>query len=312
MDISVQSGTIVYDVGFEKGYKLIRDAGFTAIDWNIDNALTGARLKEAAATNSLKDICIFERSLDEVLEYYAEELSCIRANGLKITQAHCPFPPYYTGREDVLDYCIGIYKRVIELCDAVDCKNLIVHGISLDPIDPANDDPARIKELNMKLYSSLIDTLKKTNVTVCLENLFKTKKNDFYQGICSDPHEAVEYIDTLNALAGKECFGLCLDTGHLHLLRGRFGVYAPILGKRIKALHIHDNDAIYDKHTAPYSGTIIWQEFIEAMRQIEYDHDLSFETFRQTSPQWTDPELVPTFLKLIYDIGLFFRKKITE
>ena len=37
MKISVQTGTVVYEYGFEKGYQLIRDAGFEAVDWNIDN-----------------------------------------------------------------------------------------------------------------------------------------------------------------------------------------------------------------------------------------------------------------------------------
>ena len=157
----------------------------------------------------------------------------------------------------------------------------------------------------MKLYSSLIDTLKNTNVIVCLENLFCSHGKDFYEGVCSDPHEAVEYLDTLNAMAGKECFGFCLDTGHLQLAHIRFHRYIPILGDRLVALHIHDNDAIHDSHSIPYFGTVLWDEFYTELKKIGYDHDLSFESVVRT-----DSELVPTFLKLTYDIGDFFRRKI--
>lgn len=45
MKISVQTGTVVYEYGFEKGYQLIRDAGFEAVDWNIDNLLDAQRIR---------------------------------------------------------------------------------------------------------------------------------------------------------------------------------------------------------------------------------------------------------------------------
>ncbi len=308
MNISVQTGDVVVDFGYEKGAKMIREAGFEAIDWNIDHALNVAKLKNAPV---LKDICIFEKSLDEVLAYFDYQIKAFRDNGLKITQAHAPFPAYFPGREDALDYCIGIYNRCIELCDTVGCKNLVVHGITMSPED-RSATPEYYRDLNLRLYRGLMDTLKHTNVTVCLENLFRDYGRDFVEGVCSDPHEAVEMIDLLNEESGKECFGLCLDTGHLNLLRKRFPNYVPLLGKRIKALHIHDNDATGDQHMMPYAGTIIWNDFIASMRQIGYDGDLNFETFNQTRTSRLDPELVPLFLHTICEIGIFFRKKILE
>ena len=127
MHISGQTGNIVVDFGYELGAKMIREAGFTAVDWNIDHALPQKKLKEAT---ELKNICVFEKPLDEVLAYYEYQIKAFRDNGLKITQAHAPFPPYLPGREDILDYCINVYIRAIELCDAAGCKNLIIHGIS--------------------------------------------------------------------------------------------------------------------------------------------------------------------------------------
>ena len=54
-------------------------------------------------------------------------------------------------------------------------------------------------------------------------------------------------IDRYNSIAGKECFGLCLDMGHLNLLNLDMSWYIPILGKRITALHVHDNDGMVDR-----------------------------------------------------------------
>lgn len=306
MKLCVQSGTVVYDYGFEKGYALFREAGFEAIDWNIDVAWNGKAIREGNISSG----CIFDRPIDEVIAHFADEVAIMRKNGLVISQAHAPFPAYMPGKMEVLDYAIEVYKKCIALCGHYGCKNLVIHGISLTPNDTVNT-PADIDALNMKLYSSLIPTLLEVGtVTVCLENLFSGKGKHYMEGACSDPHQAVAYIDALNEKAGREVFGLCLDTGHINLLQKDMRTYIPILGKRIKALHIHDNDGLSDAHLAPYTGTIDWKAFYTALREIGYAGDLDFETFAQTRKERLDSELVPAYLALIAACGKHFRSKI--
>lgn len=203
MEISIQSETLRRDLGTKNAYRMIREAGFGGIDWNIDRALDRKALKALSRGYS----SIFEKSLDEVLAYYKEEFDEIHANGLVISQAHAPFPPYMPERPELLEYSIGIYRRAIELCDAVGCKNLIIHGVCLAENDYGNT-PKSIRAMNEKLYGSLIDTLLRTRVTVCLENLIVASSVGVAEGVCADAHEAIDYIDTLNKKAGKECFGM--------------------------------------------------------------------------------------------------------
>lgn len=305
MEISVQSGGIIELIGKEKCYAAIAQAGFTAIDWNIDQALPGSMIRNL----DYKGKNIFERPLEEVIGYFSEELAVIRKHGLSITQAHSPFPAYIPGHPEVLEDMIAVYQRCIELCDYAGCKNLIVHGISLSNSDSENT-PEDIERMNWHLYESLIPTLLKCKVTVCLENLF-TWGPDALEGCCSDAHEAVKFVDGLNAKAGREVFGLCLDTGHLLLLGKNFRTYIPVVGKRIKALHIHDNDGRKDCHLAPLTGKINWRMFCDALRQIGYDGDLSFETFQQSIAALTvDEDLLMPWMNLIHSTGEVFRKKI--
>lgn len=305
MELSVQTGTVVKQFGFEKGCRMFREAGFTAIDWNIDTVLKKTMLKE----QPYEDLCLFERPMEEIRAHYAEELAAIRENGLRITQAHAPFPGYVFERPESIDYTHKIYEKMIRFCDEVGCKNLVIHGIGLVYDDHVNT-PASILELNKKMYGSLIDVLKETNVTVCLENLFSSCPGGVIEGNCSNPYEAVALIDWLNGQAGKECFGLCLDTGHLTLLRRTFRQYVPILGKRIKALHIHDNNVTSDSHLMPYTGKTNWNDFCESLHAVGYSGDLSFETFNQTRTEYLAPELVPVFLHTIAQVGAYFRDKI--
>lgn len=82
------------------------------------------------------------------------------------------------------------------------------------------------------------------------------------------------------------------------------------MGKRIKVLHVHDNMGVTDQHLAPYMGNINWEDFIQSMREIDYQGSFSFETFRvlQVFPQ----ELAPSCIKLIADIGRYLVKRIEE
>jgi len=307
MKLSIQTGDIVDRLGLETGYAAIKAAGFEAIDWNLDHAWNASDLR----TGDYRGKCIFEKPLEDVIKYYEYELNIIKGTGLEITQAHAPFPACMDNKEETLDYAIEVYKRNIEFCNYAGCKNLVIHGISYKLCDKFRK--RKIDEMNKKLYTSLIPTLLENNVTVCLENLFSSQRGVCYQGHCSYPDDAKREIDELNALAGKEVFGFCLDTGHANLLHHDIRSFILTLGDRIKCLHIHDNNGQGDQHLAPITGTLDWQDFLEAMHDINYSGDLSFETFNQTNLAMNvDIELVYPWMNLIYETGKYFRRKITE
>lgn len=312
MKLCIQTESLVHDLGYEAAYRTIREAGFEAVDWNLNTAWS---FKQVSAAEKLKDLCIFEKPLDEIMEHYAEELSYIRKNGLEISQAHAPFSSYAPYREDILDYAITIYQSMIRFCSAVGCKNLIIHGVCMTEAEP-DMTMERYEALNMKLYGSLIPTLLEVgNVTVCLENLFASPRrlgHDYWDAAGSNSYEAAAWVDRLNAQAGKKCFGFCLDTGHLNLLRKSFRTYVPVLGDRIVALHIHDNDQKNDAHFMPYVGTTYWNDFLTELKRVGYSGDLSFETAGQYGSKRLPAALVPAFVELIGKIGAYFREELQK
>ncbi len=304
MYISVQTGGIT-DNDPEKGYRLIREAGFDGIDWNLDHAWNNAKVK-----NRQLEHCIFEDSLEEIQAHYAQELEIIRKNGLKLIQAHAPFPAYVKNFPEFNEYAIGIYKQCIRYCDSIGLKYLVVHGISL-ALDDDTQTPETVRQMNLHMYESLIPVLQETDVVVCLENLFTGYQGNIIEGNCSDPEEAVWYVDSLNEKAGKECFGFCLDTGHLNLLGKNQRLFIRRLGRRIKILHMHDNRGAQDEHLAPYTGNIRWKDVIDGLRDVGYGGDLNFETFRQVIlSKVVDEEAVPIYLRTIREIGEMFRDRI--
>lgn len=304
MEIGVQNGGLIGFWGAENTYRMIAEAGFKSVDWNINTAWN----RKAIAEKRIEH-CVYDDSLEEIEAYFREQLDAMKKYGLTPTQAHAPFPAYVKDFPELNDYAISVYEKCIRFCDRVGVKYLVIHGISL-AMDDYTQTPESIQAMNDHLYESLIPVLRETNVVVCLENLFTNYNGVFVGGHCSDARSAVESIDRYNAKAGKECFGLCLDTGHLNLVGVRPDNYIRTLGKRIKVLHVHDNNGDRDSHLAPYTGKIIWKDLVQALKEVGYSGDIGFETFQQVTLERVDREVVPAWLRLIYEIGDSFRKKI--
>ena len=308
MKIAVQTGGITghFNFNLAKVLMIIKRSGFNAIDWNIP---TGIDLKKILEGNYEDNI--FHKDIESIKAHFSKSLDYIKRSGLTITQMHAPFPAYVPGEPQHLDYMIEVYKKLIIFSDFANCKNLVIHGICTRSDHP-EDTKEYIENLNLKLFESLIPTLVKTNVTVCLENLFTWRPSVPYEGPghCSDADEAIEIIDHLNKKAGKECFGLCFDTGHANLVGFDSKKYILKLGNRIKSLHIHDNDGITDLHLAPYSGNYDWTSFCDTLKEINYEGDLSFETFGQVAKDRIPTELLEASLKSIFECGKIFKTRI--
>lgn len=73
------------------------------------------------------------------------------------------------------------------------------------------------------------------------------------------------------------------------------------MGSRLKALHIHDNDAIYDSHYLPYMGNIDRKEFISALKDIGYAGVFTYEA-NKISNKYPLP-LRKSCVKFMYDIA---------
>lgn len=300
MDICIQTGGIIEELGIDAGFKLIRDAGFDSVDFNIDQWLPYKNIVEGVLNS------VFDEPLEALYGHAQPYLDAALKYGVKFNQAHAPFPSYVPDNADMNEYIIMALEKCAAVCHYVNCPYLIVHPafFGYDKRMEADDE----WNANIQLYSRLIPALKKYNVTACLENMFTSRNGKVYEAVCADMNEAAAYIDELNGIAGEKRFAFCFDTGHA-LLVGK-DVYGALLqiGDRVETLHIHDNNGIEDQHIAPYTGKLDWDRFIMGLRAIGYNKALSFETFSVT--RHFDRELLPDIIKLIASTGRMFSRRI--
>ena len=180
----------------------------------------------------------------------------LKAEGFTMTQGHlwlgCAFCTYQDHYDGLLDWFV--------LYDATGVKNAVLHVDGIRPnealtVEERLDENARkLNEMAKFIRDNSLD------VRICLENLIR-----FFGD-----------IDTINALMDRldpDVFGICLDTGHLNLTEDtdqrNFILKA---GKRLRALHIADNEGRSDQHMMPFGkGNVDFAEIVEALREINYE-----------------------------------------
>ena len=308
LKVGVQSGGLFGMTNFEDGLRTMAEHGFECCDFNIDNLLPGDQIRKGEPAG------FFDQSIEEILAFFAPFKQAAEKYNIAITQMHGPFPLWVNERDEMNEYTIMATEKCFAVMQYMGCKNIVVHPTNAQYILGSKDAE---RELNLSIYRRLIPAAKKYGVTICLENLFATIKGRVFEGPCSDVAEIVWYIDKLNAEAGEDIFGFCLDVGHANLYGRNLYEYIKGIGHRLTVLHIHDNDGMSDLHMLPYSYTrnggkdlnIDWPGFIKGLREIGYRGDLCFETFRC---MYDFPaEVHPQLLDLIYAIGKHFVNGIT-
>ncbi len=298
MKIAVQTGGIIDRFGIETGFDMIREAGFEAIDANLDHWLTPSQIAGGAVEE-----CVLDRTDDAIKAYCAPYLDALSRNGLTVTQAHAPFPTRVRDG-NVNARVLRALEKTIAVCGHIGCPRLVVHPGYL----PFTESRGEEREQNLRMYSALIPALREHGVVCCLENLFAHHRTKVMCGPCASAAEANDWVDALNDSAGERLFGFCLDVGHAQLVGRDIRAFILELGPNLSCFHIHDNDGVSDQHLFPYMGIMDWERFCDAVRDSGYGGDLSFETFEGINQY--PSALAARALRLAAEEAGYFRRRI--
>lgn len=300
----------------------IQTARFARNNAELDGFL--AQIKEAGidgvdfplyAFQNKENPRFFDKELEEILEIVRPLKEALDRHGLIVTQTHSPFPTYKMGDEDFNAYQVRAHRKCCDLTRYLGCDLMVVHPAKESLLMSA----AELKEASIELYSSLIEDAKRTGVKILLENMWSRRGagSAIFDSTCGSAEESVDYIDTLNAIAGEEVFGYCFDVGHASLCGKHMQEFLRALGPRLKALHIHDTDRINDTHTIPYSFCTAgglpmtdWEGMLAGLREIGYRGAINFEAANAFNC-YPKP-LYPALLNMFYAIGKYFSDEIEK
>jgi sugar phosphate isomerase/epimerase len=192
--------------------------------------------------------------------------------GIECNQTHAPFPSALPDNEDYNEKMFPAIVRAIEITHALGAKYIIVH--------PVNDYNV---EQNVGFYNRLQPYAEKNDVRIAVENMWNWAAGSptATSAACSDHIYFAELMSRLD----ERYFVACLDIGHsemdgLHTSAVDM-IYA--LKNRLKCLHVHGNDKLYDLHNIPffadgrYKKKVDFYPIMQALSETGYDGYLTFE-----------------------------------
>jgi len=270
--------------GDEKAIELLANAGFDGIDYSIT------------------ELENFSSVFSENHKFYAEKIrDFANKKGIKITQAHAPMP-YGKDFDEFLKLRKHQSIMAIEAASIMGAEVIIIHPLHNGPY---KNTIFKTYQLNMDFYRELIPYAEKANIKIACENIFQWAEKGVADGACSSPEEFNKYIDDI----ASPYFTACLDIGHAEVTgRKAQDVIREMGGKRITALHIHDNDRAEDLHKLPGTVSMDWDEICKALAEIDYKGNFNFEADGYISSY--NDEFLPTALKFMNDVGRYYISKI--
>ncbi len=294
MKLSTETGVLTKAFGAERALRMIAEAGFTAVDFDL-----------YARTFSWEEAPFSDPSSDAFIQHFKGVGELAASLGLEIYMAHAPCCA--TDCADPAAYPALRQKiaRSVLAAHFLGCPNLVVHPV-MHPDFSSGQNAEEAVQVNVDYFSPLAGVLRETGVTLCIENLFwgeygKPK----IPNACSGAEQLSAVIDALNAMHGP-LFAACLDTGHAAVAGNDPAVMLEQLGGRVRALHLHDNRGVLDDHLLPGSGIIDWPRFLKVLGAAGFEGTLNFETtvFLQNFIKSLYDETVPAAaLRLLHTTG---------
>lgn len=204
---------------------------------------------------------------DERLE---EILACLKKYDIVCENCHAPFnginEMWKAGEAG--DRMLQRLLNCVDDCACHGIPTLIVHLSS-------GQYPPRINDIGIGRYDRLMQYATEKGVVIAYENIRRLDNVAF-------------------AMENYPQAGFCWDVGHeACYMNGT--EFMPLFGKRLAALHLHDNTTIYDEdlHRLPYDGVIDMERAAKHLADSKYSGALMLEVTRRTAGIASAEEFYP-------------------
>lgn len=207
-------------------------------------------------------------------EDYARELrEFADMSGISFCQMHAPMLGYIGEVADE-EPAMELTRRGFRIGQILGAPYMVIHPRHYRECIWGREKE-KAMEYNLNMFRSLIPYAQEAGVKIGLENMFG---NDPDTGrLCPTTFSFAEEIEEYLELLGRENFVVCLDTGHTNIVGVPPADFVRKVGPDLKLLHVHDNYVDLDQHLAPCLGTIDWEAFLQALRDVHYDGVFCYE-----------------------------------
>ncbi|MBQ7935767.1 MAG: sugar phosphate isomerase/epimerase [Clostridia bacterium] len=262
--ISLSIGSLQGKYGDKRALEMAKEAGFDGVDFDVVSY--GKRGRPDVYQLPQEE---FEAYFKDI-KAHADQLGIVIVQTHNLVAAYTPDPEICAERKQIA-------LRGIEATALLGCEYTVVHCIST--MQWGYDVPAKEMHLkNQEMYADFIPTAEKFGVKICMETFGRCRHKGVHGfDYFSNPELMLEEYESLPT----EMKAFCMDTGHTNDAIGAGYLSVPnfirLFGKRIKILHLHDNNTYSDQHLLPGQGSINWGETFKAFKEIGYDGYYNYE-----------------------------------
>ncbi len=235
-------------------------------------------------------------------------LAQCKKNGITMSVAYAPYLMRNTKRMNTHEIMTQLSEKSIHAAAQSGCRYIVIRPLFAGI--PEKD----LWEANREYYLKLADTAKANDMVILLENQCKDKNGHLIRGICSDPHEAAGWIDTLNREAGAERFGFCMDAGVCSICGQNMYDFILTMGDRLKAVILRDGDGSHESALLPFTcaaqgrSQTDWLNLIRGLRETFFDGQLILN-IKDTATAFS-PILRPGLLTMAKTVADYFKWQI--
>jgi L-ribulose-5-phosphate 3-epimerase len=253
MKKSVNLWILPGNVKFEDGLKMIKDAGFEAVEVNTteEGGVLNLNCKEDEA-----------KKVAETIRKNGLEIASLLVGQFWKYPLSSPNPEIRKKGEELLEKGIKIAKYLGT--DAILVVPGVVASLSGEGEIVSYDIAYKNSQESIKKYVELAE---KNNVYICVENVW----NKFLLS----PIEMKRFVEEI----GSEYVKVYFDVGNI-LIIGFPEMWIRILGKLIKRIHLKDfklSVGNINGFCDLLEGDVNWYEVIKALKEIGYDSYLTAE-----------------------------------
>lgn len=243
---------------------VLAEAGFEKIDWSLWEFC-------------LRDNTTFEGLLtqDDWQEQIGMLRRATREAGITCGQTHCVSVNWKTYQKLDPVMLRKLEKRCTIASGMLGAECMVIH-----PFAPPQMTLSESISFFAEYLKPIIDLASEYKVKIAIENMIERS---------NQPHRFCSDVNDLYALIGHLDHPMvfaCWDTGHANLSGQNQYDGITKLGDKLIALHINDNfGGNNDLHLLPYEGQIPWDQVMNALRDIRYIHDFTFEHALNHTPR---------------------------
>lgn len=289
MNFSSETITLRKRFGNERAIQILADAGFRYIDFSLDDI--GEENSPWNEPNYLEQAKYYRRMADQ--------------RNIKFNQTHAPYVFDWSSFETGWRGAVERVIKCFEIAGVLGIDTVIVHPIHYFAY---RGNEEKSWEINSQYYSTLLPYARKYGVRIAMENMYTYDPAGRHsEDALSQAKRFASAVDMFH----DPHIVACVDVGHVNMLGRKAGDLIRSLGHdRVKALHIHDNDAVKDRHVIPYLGTIDWEDVCKALAEIDYDGVFTFETLLFFDK--FEDDFLPCVASWLYDLGVYLTDKVQK